>query len=202
METNWGIIVKKLREERHLSQEELADKSGIGRPHLSHIELGKIKDAKTNVLNKLAKGLNMSISDLVKIVFDLDFPEDNRLPAPETRYIYSEFPVHAGQPAQPVDQYYRSGFKPAGKNIEGYVVRGNCLEPVVSEGDIIIIDRDGQIDNGDLVACLIEGELHIAKLRKVAGELWLENNFKKYRFQECLVSAPIIEVIKRLKGLK
>ncbi|MFA4917133.1 MAG: S24 family peptidase, partial [Syntrophales bacterium] len=65
--------------------------------------------------------------------------------------------------------------------------------------DIIIVDREGQIDNGDIVACLIDGELHLARLRKVADELWLENNNRKYRFQECQVAATVIEVIKRLK---
>jgi len=42
-------------------------------------------------------------------------------------------------------------------------------------------------------------ELHIARLRKIADELWLENNDGRYRFQECQVAAPVIEVIKKAK---
>jgi len=39
----------------------------------------------------------------------------------------------------------------------------------------------------------------VLRVRKVANELWLEDNCKKYKFEQCHGAAPIIEIIKRLK---
>lgn len=85
------------------------------------------------------------------------------------------------------------------KNIEAYIVHGNCLESKIGDGDVIIVDGDGVIDNGDIVACLLDNEFHVLRVRKVANELWLENNYEKYKFEQCHDAAPVIECIKRLK---
>ena len=39
----------------------------------------------------------------------------------------------------------------------------------------------------------------IARLRKVADELYLENNQGRFKFEESEVAASVIEVIRRLK---
>jgi len=79
--------------------------------------------------------------------------------------------------------------------LEGYRVQGNCLEPLIMEGDIIIIDREAAIDHGDYVATLCQGELRIGKLKKMADELWLENNHGTVKLEECQASAKVIERI-------
>ena len=71
--------------------------------------------------------------------------------------------------------------------------RGQGLQP---KQDISALERI--IGRGDLTG-QIDGELHIARLKKVADELWLENNHGKHKFQDCQVSAVVIEVVRRLK---
>ena len=85
------------------------------------------------------------------------------------------------------------------KNIQAYIVHGDCLEPKINDGDVIIVDREGAIDNGDIVACLLDNEFHVLRVRKVAGDLWLENNHGKFKFEQCHDAAPMIECIRRLK---
>ncbi|MDH5696847.1 MAG: S24 family peptidase, partial [Dehalococcoidia bacterium] len=80
-----------------------------------------------------------------------------------------------------------------------YIARGDCLEPEISDGNIIIIDRDGQIEHGDIVACLVKDELHLARLKKIAGEIYLENNHGRMKLEECQVVAPVIQVRRDLK---
>lgn len=200
MSTNWGIRIKQLREDRHMIQTELADKAGIKLSWLSRVELGHFQTIKEKSLIKLARGLEMSLVDLKREIYEIpDLPESSRTLPPLAIPIYTDFPFHAGSPTQPVEYVYRASLKQSPKNIQGYIVHGACLLPVVQDNDIVIVDREGQIDNGDIVACLIDGELHIARLRKVAGELWLENNNGKYKFEECQVAAPVIEVVRKLK---
>jgi len=51
---NWGYYIKILREEARLTQQELADKSGLKRSHYSNIESGRYKAIKPEVLRKIA----------------------------------------------------------------------------------------------------------------------------------------------------
>jgi len=87
----------------------------------------------------------------------------------------------------------------ASRNIEAYVVHGDCMKPQINDGDIIVIDKDKPIDNGDIVACLIDNTFHVLRVRKVADELWLEDNHDKFRFEHSVDVASVIEVIRRLK---
>lgn len=57
--------IKKHREQKHLSQEQLADKSGLHRTYISLLERKK-KNVSIVILEKLAKALQVDICDLIK----------------------------------------------------------------------------------------------------------------------------------------
>lgn len=52
------------REYRALTQQQLAEKAGISKPYLSQLESGKRHGA-TNVLNRIAQALTISLEDLI-----------------------------------------------------------------------------------------------------------------------------------------
>lgn len=56
--------IKMLREEKHLTQDELAKKSGVARSLINQLETGKLTSTTTDTLNKLAIALNCKITDL------------------------------------------------------------------------------------------------------------------------------------------
>lgn len=70
--------IKKLREEKELSQEKLATKSDISVPFLSSIECGK-KWPYPETLGKIAESLDVAVSEL--------FSEGNKLP-PSSDKVY------------------------------------------------------------------------------------------------------------------
>jgi len=200
-----GEKLKYYRENRGYTQVGLSGRTKIDASYISRIERGEIKSPSYEILLKLARALNVTLNDLTGqgVITQAETPEQIleklRLAQPVSIPVYTDFPVHAGSGVEAVDYIYRTRPKPARPGIEGYIVHGTCLEPVVNDKDIIIVDREASIDNGDIVACLINGELRIARLRKVAEELWLENNHGKFRLEDCQVTAPVIEVIRRLK---
>jgi len=57
--------LKALRERRGLTQEQLAEKSRVGRSHLARLETGK-QDPTLSTLEKLAKALNVDVAKLLK----------------------------------------------------------------------------------------------------------------------------------------
>lgn len=62
MKVNYKI--KELREKMKISQEELAEKSGVSRALISGLETGNIQETSTVTLKKLAKFFNVKVSDL------------------------------------------------------------------------------------------------------------------------------------------
>lgn len=61
-----GKNIKKLRNKLGLSQEELAQKSGVKYTTLTKIESSVIKKPSVMVMNQIAKSLGASIEDLIK----------------------------------------------------------------------------------------------------------------------------------------
>lgn len=192
-----------------MSQSELARKAGLTPSYISRLESGSYKDIKRDAFQRLGLALDLSPTKLSEIISGRkpisygETPEQIldrlKLAQPVSIPVYTEYPFHAGEPVEPVEYVYRAKTTPAKRSIEGYIVHGNCLEPLISNGNIIIVDREGEINNGDIVAALIDDKLHIGRLRKIADELYLENNEGRFKFEECQVAAPVIEVIRRLK---
>jgi len=213
MENRLGTKLKQLRAERDWTQKELAERSKLDRGYLANLECGKVAKPSADTFLKLARAFNIRpevlyqaagyIKEAESAYQHKETPEEIldrlKLATPQSIPVYTSFPFHAGDSAEPVEYVYRASARATRTGIEGYIVRGICLEPKIQDGDVIIVDRNASIDNGDIVACLIKGNLHIARLRKVANELWLENNDGKYKFEDCQVVAPVIEVIRRLK---
>lgn len=59
-----GYRVKECREEKHLSQAKLAEKSGVSRVAISLIETGGIRNVSSQTLLKLAAALEVSVDRL------------------------------------------------------------------------------------------------------------------------------------------
>lgn len=59
----FGYAVRRIRQDRHISQEQLADMCGLHRTYISDIELGKRNVSLENI-EKMALALEMSIAEL------------------------------------------------------------------------------------------------------------------------------------------
>ena len=208
--------LRELRIQRSWTQLEVSKRSGLDRRYVSYLEQTRHAGRPSaDALLKLARTFNVKPDELYEAAGYIngsqgtsihnETPEEIldrlRLATPVSIPVYpwEAFPFHAGDPVEPIEYVYRARPKLTSKNIEAYVVHGNCLEPKINDGDVIIVDRESSIDNGDIVACLVDNEFHVLRVRKVTGDLWLENNFKKYKFEECQEAATVIECIRRLK---
>lgn len=58
--------LKKIREEKGISKLKLSKITGISRRTIEYIETKKFKDSKIGTIEKLAKGLDVSINELIK----------------------------------------------------------------------------------------------------------------------------------------
>jgi transcriptional regulator with XRE-family HTH domain len=60
----WGSVIKRLREERGLSQTELAKRSGVTRGYIAQIEIVLVKESGMDIFRRLAEALGMSLNEL------------------------------------------------------------------------------------------------------------------------------------------
>lgn len=59
-----GYRIKEIREKKGMTQEELAEKSGVSRVTISGLESGKEKNASSKTLLKLASALGTSVEKI------------------------------------------------------------------------------------------------------------------------------------------
>jgi transcriptional regulator with XRE-family HTH domain len=83
-DTPIGTLLKKLREEKGLSQRKFAIKCGLDRGYISQIEAGKTTSMTLRIADKLAKGLDMSLAAFLDTISSDD--EDIRA------FLINEFP--------------------------------------------------------------------------------------------------------------
>lgn len=202
----WWQRFIQLRDEHNLTQPELADKAGIGRSTIAAIETGRRKRGLSpGQMKALGKAYGIPVSELASRLHGGEpqpLSSALRLPNVVAVPVYKDYAFHAssgGVPVEPVELIYRARVKESeNRALEGYIVRGYCLLPHIDDGDIIIVDREAGIDHGDIIACQIDGELHVGRLKKIADTLYLENNEGRRGFCECQIAAKVIEVIHRL----
>ncbi len=61
-----GTVIKKLREEKGLSQQALAKKAKVTRPYVSMLETGAKKNPSLATLGRVAKALSVPVEQLLK----------------------------------------------------------------------------------------------------------------------------------------
>ena len=57
-------ILKEVREEKEMSQQELAEKSSVSRTTISELDSGKTEVVTNTTLEKIAKSLNIKVTDI------------------------------------------------------------------------------------------------------------------------------------------
>ena len=61
-----GRVLKALREDRGLSQVDLAKKASVGRTYIVKLESGDKKNPSLDILKKLAKALDVPVTELLE----------------------------------------------------------------------------------------------------------------------------------------
>jgi len=205
-----GETIKRIRTSKNLSQRKLSILSGVDRAYINQLEHGKSASITIVTAKKLAKGLDVAAQVFLETgAVDEASPrpesvedllEKLRLAQPIMVPVYSGFSAHAGRSVDPIDYVYLARPKTPPKGIEGIVVQGDCLEPLINDGDIVIVDRNAEVEPGDIILCLMDSELNLGRYIVIKKEPWLENKYGKHKINDLQSVAVVIEAIKRIKG--
>lgn len=219
-----GKRVKAAREEKGLSQQELANAVGMKQPTLSALETGDANS--TSKIASIARELGVNaywletgngnkylISEEEAATYQLSrvqiIDEDEDPVDDAVRIKRIKLQIKGGITGYEICQVNEEGhpvflrrqwlkaknLKP--ENLIAVHVYGTSMEPKLFDGDTVVIDMsDTEPHDGDVYAVNYEGEAVIKRLTRDAGKWWLDSdNPDKTRFQRKEISNNVCTII-------
>ena len=141
--------LKRLRNSKNLTQEQLAKKLQIAKSTISMYENGnRIPDLET--LEIIADFFNVSLDSLTS-----DRHLGKGIKIPVLGYIRAGVPFEA---VEDIIDYEEISPALAGTG-EFFClqIKGQSMEPKISEGDVIVVRKQDTVDNGDVAVVLVNG---------------------------------------------
>ena len=154
--------IKYIRNQKNISQQELADKAGIDRSTISRIEQNEVETSIENVL-KISAALNIPIADLVGKDLKFDNAEiinmdDSNIKIPIYGTIKAGIPIET---QTDIIDYIDIPTKwtKGNKKFYGIKISGDSMFPKYQDGDIVIFEQNDDVElyNGKDVAVMING---------------------------------------------
>lgn len=195
-----GEIIKKYRDEHDMSMGAFAEKSGISKAYISLLE--KNKHPKTgqpiapslSVIKQAAEGMNIDFDILFsKLDPDYNISVKNENVASKEAAPSSAAPlripvlgrVAAGVPIDMVEDIVDWEELPADMarhgEYFGLVIHGDSMEPKMSEGDVIIVRQQADIESGQIGIITVNGDDATCKrIMKYADGIMLLSTNPKY----------------------
>jgi transcriptional regulator with XRE-family HTH domain len=199
----FGQLLQALRESRRMTRGELALRSGI--KELNIISLEKRDSPRPSAENilKIARALDMTLEQTYErlglgtiverqVEPFTDLLELTRQAAPVAIPVYDNFNVHlGGAHDMPSDYMYFSRRSVGNKHLEAFRCEGTCMEPLINDGETIIVDVETPPSPGDIVLCLTDDGLICGHYRLVDGVPVIENGQGSHSIKECKRSAVV-----------
>lgn len=169
---NVGERIKERRQYLGMSVDELADKLGKNRATIYRYESAEIENLPLNILEPLAKALDVTPSYLMG--WDNATSTAKKIPLLGT--------IAAGTPIlaeQNIEDYFN--LDTSIKADFALRVKGDSMiDAGITEEDIAFIRKQENLENGEIGAILIEGEATLKKFYKRDGAIILQAENKAY----------------------
>ena len=178
MKSSLAKNLETLMQEKQISQTRLSKISGVSQSYIFKILNDQIKKPSLDTLEKLATALDSTVAQLNH---SLELPKEAD-PVVGLRKVPLISWVQAGLPTpvaslDDMDKWYICPVR-ISKNGFALKVRGESMEPMFFEGDIVFIDPDVPAESGRIVAAVDDGaadpEATLKKLVKDGSDYYLK----------------------------
>lgn len=149
--------IKSRRKELNLTLEQVGDLVGVGKSTVRKWETGDIENMKRDKIVKLAKALRVSPSYIMGI--DEEQPQIETLPVkkiPVVSKISAGLPIYSEENL--IDYiYFATNKLNSDKEEFGLKVSGDSMDKIFQDGDIVVVEKDSIVENGQLGVVMING---------------------------------------------
>lgn len=149
--------IKSRRKELNLTLEQVGDLVGVGKSTVRKWETGDIENMKRDKIVKLAKALRVSPSYIMGI--EEEQPQLETLPVkkiPVVSKISAGLPIYSEENL--IDYiYFATNKLNSDKEEFGLKVSGNSMDKIFRDGDIVVVEKDSVVENGQLGVVMING---------------------------------------------
>ena len=191
--------LKRAMEIRNMKAIDLHDKTGIGKSSISQYMNGKVKP-KQDRIYLMAQALN--VDELWLMGHDVPMERIERAesaPPPSQPYraelterderhgvkipilgrVVAGLPAYADQEILGYDEITKERAQTG--EFFSLIVRGDSMEPLFLEGDHVIVERQPDVDSGDVAIVGVDGEdATIKRVQKVEGGIILQPENRSY----------------------
>lgn len=205
--------IKERREALNMSQDELAVKLGYkSRSSINKIELGK-SDIPQSKIKAFADALDTTPGYLMgweekSKIWDEEFNKDGKL-AEDIKKIEKgvKIPVlgtiAAGIPIEAIEHYNSDEWEEIPEKMALHAhyfalkIQGDSMEPKFSEGDVVIVKKQSDVESGEIAVVIVNGcDATVKKvIKEPNGIMLVANNAAAYapKFydQEAVINLPV-----------
>ena len=165
-----SLRLKQLRTKAGLTQKQLSSKLGVAQNTLSYWEQGRY-DIDNESLLRLSSLFNVSVDYLLG-KSDIPTAPKKGVKIPVLGRVVAGIPIEAIEDV--LDYEEISEDMAAHGEYFALQVVGKSMEPKFSEGDVVIVKRQPDVDSGDIAIVLINGgEATIKKVKKLPDGIML-----------------------------
>lgn len=198
-----GDRIKKLRISSGLSQVQLADKLNVSKQTLYKYENNVVTNIPSDKIEAAAKIFKVSPSYLMGWDVSLDSTNKGRI-IPVLGRVAAGIPLTAAEYIIDTEEIPQA--MAADGEYFGLQVRGDSMEPKISDGDVVIVRKQSDADDGDLVIALVNGDDAVVKrLKKYADGIALISTNPAYDpmiFSNAEIQSKPVEIIGKVKELR
>ena len=168
--------IKKLRQERNITQKELAEHLGVNRNAISRYETGK-RNPDNETMISLAKYFNVSVDYLMGNT-TYKFPIDTIYSNISSTFVpyKKKLPIISSISFQDKKLVYGEpcGFEladiPNPADYFFYEIKDDSMEPEIAKGALALIKKQSEIENGDILLILIDNSQLMIRKAVIANE--------------------------------
>lgn len=202
--------IKKGLQIRNMKQADLVALTGIGKSSISTYISGEYEPKQRNIY-KIAKALNVNEAWLMGVDCDMARTSiANNLPAAHGVKIPVLGRVSAGIPLTASEYIVDTEEIPAAMAADGeyfgLMIKGDSMEPKISNGDVVIVRKQEDADDGDVVIALVNGDDAVCKrLKKYSDGISLISNNPAYEpmyFTNSEITEKPVQIIGKVKELR
>lgn len=194
---------------RDLKQSDLVERTGISKGALSSYISGKYVPKQNNIY-KIAKALNVNEAWLMGVDCDMTrnslntSPQSNGVKIPVLGRVAAGIPLTASEYI--VDTEEIPAAMAADGEYFGLMIKGDSMEPRIRNGDVVIVRKQEDADDGDIVIALVNGGDAVCKrLKKYNDGISLLSNNPAYEpmyFNNAEIVEKPVQIIGKVKELR